>query len=263
MTLCGVSSDMRTPVEERVEAQREFFDTLYRQGSIEIQDWMRRDPRFHLMGPLDGRLVLDIGCGYGEWAVLLSQRGARVVATDVSENGLRQVRHGARRHGASVRCVVGDCHRLPFPDACFDLIHGQFILHHLELPHAGPELARVLKPGGVAVFLENSANNPVLMLARRLLPGRFGVPKLSTDEEYPLRHRDILRLTALFGEGRAHYFEFECFSMVDQKIFSGRRVIGWMDPLLFRLVPPIRAYGYTQWLQFRRRALPGSAGVAR
>lgn len=245
----------------RLDAERAHFDRLYPAEPWQIHQWMREDPRFRLLGPVAGRRILDFGCGKGEWAVLLAERGAQVVALDLSLQGLRRARSGAEAHGQAIRCVVGDGHRLPFPDQSFDLIHGQFILHHLDVHQAGSELARVLKAGGRAVFLETSANNPVLMLARRVIPGRLGIPRLSTDSEYPLRHADVCRLAAILGHGGAHYFEFECFSIADRNLFGGYQVLGWLDPLIFRFLPPLRRYGYTQWLCFQRP--DGSPGAAR
>jgi SAM-dependent methyltransferase len=45
-------------------------------------------------------------------------------------------------------------------------MHGEGLLHHLALPAAGREIARVLKTGGRAVFKDPLGQNPVLELAR-------------------------------------------------------------------------------------------------
>ncbi len=245
---------MRNDDAQRIHAQRAYFDRLWGQAALEIPAYIPHDPRLRLLGPVAGMRILDLGCGVGEWAVFLAQQGARVFALDVSMAGMRQVQQGAQLHGVTgrVQGIVADAHRLPFADRSFDLIHGQFILHHLDVTRAGQELARVLRPEGVAVFVENSANNLVLMLARRFLVGRFGIPKWSVEGEHPFRRSDFERLVALFGDGQAHYFEFHCFALADQKLFRGRSVLGWLDPLIYRYVKPLRPYGYTQWLRFRR-----------
>ena len=77
----------------------------------------------------------------------------------------------------------------PFRDGTFDYVTGVFILHHLDLRRAVPEIHRVLRPGGKAVFVENSAYNGFLMLGRALLTGRFGIHKSSSKDEYPLGAR--------------------------------------------------------------------------
>ena len=121
-------------------------------------------------------------------------------------------------------------------------------------------LAHVLKPGGVGIFAENSVNNPLLMLARRNLVGRYGIPRWSVPGEHPLWRADVERLRIAFGAAEVFYFEFQFFELLDGKIFGGRRVTRWLDPILFRLLLPLRRYGYTQWLRLRRRARPHHAG---
>src|SRR5436853_497024 len=44
--------------------------------------------------------------------------------------------------------------RLDYPSACFDVIVGIDILHHVQIRAAIEECLRVLKPGGFAVFKE-------------------------------------------------------------------------------------------------------------
>ena len=54
--------------------------------------------------------------------------------------------------------------------APFDAVLGKQILHHLDLGVAIPEIVRVLRPGGRAVFLEPLIHNPLLEGYRRLTP---------------------------------------------------------------------------------------------
>src|SRR5487761_2034161 len=187
-------------VSRNLKEQAHHFDALWKRDGWTMPEYIPKDRRHELLGSVAGLRILDIGSGVGEWAVHLAQIGAHVVATDVSTESMRQVRAGALRFGVSdrVETAVVDAHRLPFADHTFDVVHGQFILHHLDLARAGPELVRVLRPGGIGVFLENSAKNPLLMLARRELVGRFGIARWSVDGEYPLRRADVELLKKQF-----------------------------------------------------------------
>ena len=106
--------------------------------------------------------VLDAGCGTGAFLEFL-RRNARwdghYVGIDVSRGMLD---HAARRLGlasgdgsALVHLAQADACRLPFADDSFDVVYARALLHHLPDPIAGiREIRRVLKPGGVAAFLD-------------------------------------------------------------------------------------------------------------
>jgi ubiquinone/menaquinone biosynthesis C-methylase UbiE len=74
---------------------------------------------------------------------------------------------------------------LAFPDNTFDVVFGIGILHHLDIDRACETIARVLKPTGVAVFLEPLGHNPFINLARYLTPGS------RTPDEHPLTMSDL------------------------------------------------------------------------
>ncbi len=205
------------------------------------------------VGDVRGRRVLELGCGSGHHAVLLALQGAEVYAIDVSDEWVRVTRERARCNGVGkrVHALVMSAYALGFPPESFDVVCGVAILHHLEPRALGPELRRVLRPGGRAVFLENSANNPLLMLARRLC-GHFGIPRWSTDGEYPLRRAQIATLAAAFGGTcTVNYPFFEFFRLLDQKLWQYRsrtatRLCEGLDAWLWRVAPALRQYSYKQ-----------------
>jgi len=110
--------------------------------------------------PLARMRLLDAGCGTGNYARLLVERVARIEAVDLEPAMLARARDKlaeARRagrigfHRASVLA-------LPFPDASFDGVMANQMLHHLPGRAGDPfwgwrralaEFARVLRPGGV------------------------------------------------------------------------------------------------------------------
>src|SRR5438552_15100687 len=73
----------------------------------------------HLMA---GREVLEVGCGMGTHAALLSKDGARLTAIDFTERAVRTTRRRFELFGLEGRIERADAEQLPFPDASFDAV---------------------------------------------------------------------------------------------------------------------------------------------
>ena len=102
------------------------------------------------LGDLDGRRVLDAGCGGGLVARELAAAGAEVVGVDRSRGSLGVAR---RAVGTRFAPAQGRLERLPFAAGAFDAVVAADVLEHLpDLPAAVDELARVLTPGGSFLF---------------------------------------------------------------------------------------------------------------
>lgn len=129
-----------------------------------------------------GREVLDYGCSYGQASLRMRQYGAtRVHGIDISGVAVDQAREAAARAGVDgVAFDVMNAEVLEFPDRSFDMVFGVAILHHLDIDRACGEIARVLRPNGVAVFLEPMGHNPGINLVRKATPGD------RTEDEHPL-----------------------------------------------------------------------------
>jgi ubiquinone/menaquinone biosynthesis C-methylase UbiE len=114
------------------------------------------------IGALEGRSVLDIGCGLGGKSVAYAEAGARVVGVDISVKNISQCREFACARGIEAAFVAGDAERLPFAAAAFDLIVANDSLEHFGHPErALAELARALKPGGSIVLFFTPWGSPL------------------------------------------------------------------------------------------------------
>lgn len=115
--------------------------------------------------PLQGRLTLDAGCGYGLFSAAAAARGARVVSVDI---GARLVARAQARAGSDG--VVADASELPIRDGSFDVVIASEMLEHTGAPgRAMAELARTIKPGGLLVVTTpNRAWQGVVRTASRL-----------------------------------------------------------------------------------------------
>jgi SAM-dependent methyltransferase len=114
---------------------------------------------FDLLPVLTGLRVLDLGCGGGRHAFEAGRRGASVVALDTDGAELAQVgavaaamaEAGELPDEASVAMASGDATAMPFPDGSFDVVIAAEVLEHIPGDQdAMNEIARVLRPGGVA-----------------------------------------------------------------------------------------------------------------
>jgi SAM-dependent methyltransferase len=126
----------------------------------------RRVEEFVSRGRLGPRVeALELGCGSGAFTELVHRAGARITASDLSEEMLRQVR---RRGLEGCRVERADAHRLSFASSSFDVVYGSSILHHLELRPALGEVFRVLRRGGRMVFAEPNMANPHVFLQKNV-----------------------------------------------------------------------------------------------
>ncbi|MGV3710722.1 MAG: class I SAM-dependent methyltransferase [Gemmatimonas sp.] len=103
---------------------------------------------------LDGKSVLEIGCGTGKNSAYLASRAARLTAMDFSHGMLDVARK--RVTASHVRFVQHDVrHPWPVADASVDVIVGNLVLEHVEqLAFVYAEASRVLRDGGQLYFCE-------------------------------------------------------------------------------------------------------------
>ena len=234
-------------VDDKIDREREFHNRIFadhtRNVASKYYTVMRSSRRCYegvltRYGP--GTSVLEFGCGPGFFAPFLASRGANVTGIDISDTAIEQAREKAAREGVkgNLTLRVMNAEKLEFPDQSFDLICGVAILHHLDLNKAYGEIARTLKPGGRAVFLEPLGHNPIINLYRKM------TPNLRTEDEHPLLMPDLRLANRYFNELGLHYFTLHSLLAVpfrNTAIFS--RLLSMCDAadrLVFGTLPPAR-----------------------
>lgn len=197
------------------------------------------------LGPLTGQQILELGAGDGFTTLRLAQRGARVIALELSHGGLRKISARAAAAGlaATVVPLRADAQKLPFASASVDRIYGENFLMYVDPTAIGREAARVLKPGGRAVFLEPTAHHPFIRLYRRV-----GSPYRGTAPRY-FTLTDIARLAANFGT--VTHEEHYLFSILALPFAAHPFLFAFafpplykLDRLFLRAIPALRRFGW-------------------
>ena len=136
------------------------------------------------MRDVNEKLILELGCGRGEMAVTLARLGAKVTGIDIGESLVELARQVAAVNNVRCEFNTGSVDKLDFRDNSFDFVIGASILHHLPIKGVIESLSesyRVLRPGGLALFVEPIENSKIFDFLQNLFP--VGTP--NTDQYRP------------------------------------------------------------------------------
>jgi len=149
-----------TQLKEMVKEEDHFLDALYfsledrfRGTREDIKDRLRVYLPYvkEVLQKLDGGLVLDIGCGRGEWLELLKDEGIEALGVDINRVMIDQCQE------LGLKVIEGDAldYLRGQKNNTFSIITGFHIVEHLPLKKMlaiFDECLRTLKPGGMVIF---------------------------------------------------------------------------------------------------------------
>lgn len=121
---------------------------------------------------LQGKLVVDLGCGSGLDAVDLAEEGAFVTGLDVSDGRLEFNIELMKEKNVSYNLVNGDVCNLPFEPSSFDIVICKHLIEHLPEPEIR-----------IANFLKLLKNDGILYID---YPNKYAIKQILSDDHYKL-----------------------------------------------------------------------------
>lgn len=109
---------------------------------------------------LEGKTVLEVGCGDGRVTSLIAGLSKRMAAVEPDERQIRKAGHSVA--GVDFQVGSGEC--LHFGDKCFDVILFTLSLHHQKSAAALAEAERTLKDDGTILVIEPSEDGEIEQL---------------------------------------------------------------------------------------------------
>ena len=146
----------------------EEYDEWYETPIGGLSDRLEKDRVFSFAGPVKGRVLLDAGCGTGNYSLEAARNGATVYGVDASREMLSGACEKARKEGLKIGLCLADATSLPFHDGQFDIALSVCALCFIrDRQRALLEMHRVLRPGGRVVVAVLNSLSP-WALARRV-----------------------------------------------------------------------------------------------
>lgn len=180
--------------------------------------------------------VVDVGCGGGILAEALAKAGARVTGIDLSELSIGIARQHADRSALHIDYRVMDVEALVAGQAGeYDVVTCMEMLEHVPHPHrVVADCARLLKPGGVAVF--STINRTLKAWAFAIVAGEYVLGLLPRGTH---SYRKLIRPAEMRQWGSAAGLKFQAVSSLMYNPVTRR----------FRAAPGREDVNYMAWFR--------------
>ena len=257
-------------IETEFRDQGRWNDVIGREGLAQVD----QDPRSFTMsqfkfnarvkdmlGRLDdvqGKSILELGCGKGMISVVLAGRGAQTTGIDIGPDLIVLAKELARINKVECDFQVSSVDSLPFPDESFDHVVGSAIMHHLPRQAVQTSIAeafRVLRPGGTLMLSEPIENSRIFEFLQNLVPvGTPGRPNhrpsllqrekwrefLKNADDRAMRNSEFTDAAKPFAS-----IEFTYYGMLSRlgriiRVPSVRSALGFVDKFLTHDFSPIK-----------------------
>lgn len=226
--------------DKRLRREQEFHNQIFSDGSREqlgkwyeaIRSATDEQDRLVLQHGRD-KVVLEYGCADGDLSLnqlRLPELASELHGIDISDYAVGKASALARRRGYDRNSYfhVMNAEATLLPSGYFDLVYGRGIIHHLNVDAAFAEISRMLRPDGMAIFLEPMGHNPAINWFRRQ------TPELRTPDEHPLLESDFEIARRHFGRVQVGYYALTALAAIPLRSHWLLRRLEALDQLLFR-----------------------------
>jgi 2-polyprenyl-3-methyl-5-hydroxy-6-metoxy-1,4-benzoquinol methylase len=177
---------------------------------------------------LEGRRLLDVGCGWGELILSCLLRGAEGCGVEPDADEVEISRLLLRSYGYSEAIYRGVGERLPFADDEFDIVTCQQVLEHVSsIEQVVREIVRVTRPGGFVVVSVPNYLFPYeghyMMKWFPLTPkslGRLILKAKGRDPNFLVNHVNYTTYPRLTKLWRAHGLEVR--NLTRERVIAGQ-----------------------------------------
>ncbi len=175
-----------------------------------------------VIGDLNKKKILDVGCGFGRESILLAKRGALVTAIDISHKSIQLAKKMASDEGVdNVDFKVLKVEDLTYENE-FDVVYCRGSLHHFyDVESVVNTLYKSLKKNGIMIAQEPKSENPIAIIGRK-----FFNP--STPTEHPFQIGELKNIFfKIFGNVHTEYFNLIsplCLTFGQIKFLDSKRL---------------------------------------
>ncbi|HLC51655.1 MAG TPA: class I SAM-dependent methyltransferase [Candidatus Nanoarchaeia archaeon] len=179
---------------------------------------------YKIMGDLNGKKLLEIGCGSGLQTIDFIKKGAKVTAIDISSKSVSVTRSLLKKNNLRAEVKKINAENMNLPNDSFDIVYINCVLMHANQDKTIKESLRVLKRGGIFIFKES------LKPWIATFPYRIFSPYMKSEPDY----MTLNKIKLLKAKHREFYL-FSSFLAFLFYIFKDKNLAG----KLFSLLEPI------------------------
>ena len=181
-----------------------------------------------------GRRVLDMGCGTGEYALWYATQGAsEVIGVDLSDGSLKIANQRKEESNlGNVEFRKMDILNCDLPDNYFDYSFSVGVLHHTGDPFRGFEqLVRVTKPGGIVVVSLYSTYSRRILRMKQTVCKWLGGDDIDKRVEWgeKLFGGTLRKLDKRYHGVNTKQIAYDIFGFPHESLHSAGEILDWFD----------------------------------